>query len=109
MNKADWPAIHAHDEAEPFVVMGDATRVGQRGGVRWAKIICDWMNEQMRLGDTANKARRCDPMLAAKVRELESKVAELATVNADLTKQVSRMKSACANARYALTDGINGR
>ena len=102
MSADDWPTIQAHDQDAPFVIMGNQTRTGQRGAVNWANLICAWMNEQMRLGDTANKPRHCDPMLLVRLRKAEAELTKLNLENQDLHSRLMKLKDANRRAAEAL-------
>jgi hypothetical protein len=101
-----WPAIQATTADAPFVVFPDATAIGQRGALKWADLLCRWMNEQMRLGNTANRPRQCDPMLVAKVRAMEAEMRKLNRENHDLCSKLVKARSACASAESALRRGL---
>ena len=77
----EWPAIKAKGQDAPFIVFKGDTALPWKAAQRWAEIVCDWMNEQMRLSNTKNKPRNCDAMLSLKLKQTEEKLLIAETEN----------------------------
>lgn len=105
---SQWPAIQAATADAPFVVFADETAIGQRGAMKWADLVCRWMNEQMRLGGRWKKPQQADAaFLSAQLTALQLRVRELETENHLLTKHLKQARSSCERARDALVSGMN--
>lgn len=102
MNADNWPTIQMKGQDSPLIIFANDTVLGQRSAVGWANTIAAWMNEQMRLGDTANKPRNCDAMLLAKLRETEAELHKLNLENQDIHSRFMKAKQANIRAADAL-------
>lgn len=94
----DWPAIQAHNATDPFIVFSDQTVVGQRGAVRWADLVCAWMNEQMRLVNAPEKPGNCDAMILKRLHDSEAELTKLNLENQALHSRFMKLKMAAQRA-----------
>ncbi len=104
ITRDDWPTIQMKGQDTPFILFGNDTVLGSRAAHRWAETVCMWMNEQMRLGNAANKPRNCDAMLLKRLREAEAELTKLNLENQDLHSRLMKLKQAGARAADALHD-----
>lgn len=87
-----WPTIQSCREDCPLIIFSNRTVLGQRAALRWAEFICDWMNEQMRLGLATEKRCRCDPMLTRENRKLSDEVTALNFENQRIHGEMMKLK-----------------
>jgi len=97
-----WPAIQAKGQDSPFIVWVNNTPLGPKAALRWAGIVCDWMNEQMRLSNTSNKPQKCEAMLLLKLKEAEKKLLLSETENKHLKENLDRSNLGVRSALRAL-------
>lgn len=97
-----WPAIQSKGQDSPFIVWANNTPFGPKAARRWAEIVCDWMNEQMRLSNTSNKPRNCDAMLSLTLKQTQGKLLLAETENKHLKENLTRSNSGVRAALRAL-------
>lgn len=98
----EWPGVQSKGSDEPLILFSNRTVTGQRSAVRWAEIICDWMNEQMRLGLSTEKRRQCDPMLMRENRKLTEELKALNLENQRIHSRMMKLEMALQSVRSAI-------
>lgn len=78
----EWPAILMQGQDDPLIIFANNTVLGERAASRWAALIAEWMNEQMRLKGTT--APRHAAQLRARLRKTENELRKLNLENQDL-------------------------
>lgn len=96
-----WPAIQAKGQDAPFIVWANNTALGPKAAQRWAAIVCDWMNEEMRIAVGDQTPKRC-AMLSLKLTIAQAKILVAETENKHLKDDLTRRNAGIRSALRAL-------
>lgn len=94
VDRDGWPAIQAKRQNSPFILFANDTALGERAAYRWAEVVCDWMNESMRLAVSTERPRNRDVMLRVQLREAYAELGKLNLENQSLHHRLMNLNHA---------------
>lgn len=106
VDRDGWPTIQAKRQDLPFILFANDTALGERVAYKWAEVICDWMNESMRLGLSTEKPRNRDVMLRVELRKACAEVDKLKTENHNLRLRIGDLNNAHIHAMSELRQAM---
>lgn len=102
VDRDGWPTIQAKRQDLPFILFANDTALGERAAYKWAEIICDWMNECMRLGLSTERYRNRDVMLRVELRKACAEMDKLKIENQSLHHRLMNLNHAHVRAMSEL-------